>query len=137
MLPSFIHLSVFFNKLVSQSLFTTTFLRSYSERIFLLHKKVCFKKKKITNPKIQYNQHRSCYIILRFQLLKFFFVCFLQSLGFYSPLSGCISHSINAFRQIDSKVSEIVKFCDNWSTLSVPCSLSPNLSNSVVLFVIV
>lgn len=39
-------MSVFFNKLVSQSLFTTTFLRSYSERFFLLHKKVRFKKKK-------------------------------------------------------------------------------------------
>lgn len=66
-----------------------------------------------------------------------FFCLFSESLGFYSPLSGCISHSINAFRQIDSKVSEIVKFCDNWSTLSVPCSLSPNLSNAVILFVIV
>lgn len=65
------------------------------------------------------------------------FCLFSESLGFYSPLSGCISHSINAFRQIDSKVSEIVKFCDNWSTLSVPCSLSPNLSNAVILFVIV
>lgn len=70
-------------------------------------------------------------------VIEVFFRLFSESLGFYSPLSGCISHSINAFRQIDSKVSEIVKFCDNWSTLSVPCSLSPNLSNAVVLFVIV
>lgn len=28
-----------------------------------------------------------------------FFCLFSESLGFYSPLSGCISHSINAFRQ--------------------------------------
>lgn len=62
---------------------------------------------------------------------------FSASQGYYSPLLSCISQSINAFRQIDSKVLEVVKFCDNWSTLSVPCSLSPNLSNSVVLFVIV
>lgn len=46
---------------------------------------------------------------------------FSASLGYYSPLLSCKSQSVNAFRQIDSS-----------STLSAPCSLSPNLSNSVV-----
>lgn len=137
MLPSFIHLSVFFNKLVSQSLFTTTFLRSYSERIFLLHKKVCFKKKKNHQSQNTVQPTQIVFYHLVVLVIEVFFRLFSESRGFYSPLSGCISHSINAFRQIDSKVSEIVKFCDNWSTLSVPCSLSPNLSNAVVLFVIV
>lgn len=54
---------------------------------------------------------------------------FSASLGYYSPLLSCKSQSVNAFRQIDSSVLEV---CDNSSTLSVPCSLSPNLSNSVV-----
>lgn len=116
MLPSFIHLSVFYNKLVSQSLFTTTFLRSYSERIFLLHKKVCFKKKKSPIPKYSTTNIDRVLSSCGFSYWSFFCL-FSESLGFYSPLSGCISHSINAFRQIDSKVSEIVKFCDNWSTL--------------------
>lgn len=54
---------------------------------------------------------------------------FSASLGYYSPLLSCKSQSVNAFRQIDSSVLEV---CDNCSTLSAPCSLSPNLSNSVV-----
>lgn len=54
---------------------------------------------------------------------------FSASLGYYSPLLSCKSQSVNAFRQIDSSVLEV---CDNSSTLSAPCSLSPNLSNSVV-----